>query len=115
MAESDSVEAVAPYLAQQWHPTLNRGLRPSQVQVSRSRLVWWLGPCGHSWQESPSRRVRKGADCPVCTGDRLLADIKSRIMLSRRRGDVANSRPGAAGAAFRVAVAAHFENESPRR
>lgn len=72
MAESDtgSVEAVAPYLAQQWHPTLNRGLVPTQVRLSSSRLVWWLGPCGHSWQESPSRRVRKGAGCPVCTGER---------------------------------------------
>lgn len=72
MAESDtgSVESVAPDLAQQWHPTLNRGLQPSQVRVSRSRLVWWLGLCGHSWQESPSRRVRRGAGCPVCTGER---------------------------------------------
>ncbi|MEW2018782.1 zinc-ribbon domain-containing protein [Rhodococcus sp. NPDC076796] len=72
MTESDidSVESVAPYLAQQWHPTLNRGLVPSQAQLSSSRLVWWLGPCGHSWQESPSRRARKGADCPVCTGER---------------------------------------------
>lgn len=72
MAESDigSVEAVAPNLALQWHPTLNRGLVPSQVRVSRSRLVWWLGPCGHSWQESPSRRARRGAGCPVCTGER---------------------------------------------
>jgi len=72
MAESDtgSVETEAPDLAQQWHPTLNRGLLPSQVRISRSLLVWWLGRCGHSWQESPSRRVRRGAGCPVCTGER---------------------------------------------
>ncbi|MFF2027987.1 zinc-ribbon domain-containing protein, partial [Streptomyces sp. NPDC058171] len=69
-SDTGSVESVAPDLAQQWHPTHNRGLQPSQVRVSRHRLVWWLGPGGHSWQESPSRRVRRGAGCPVCTGER---------------------------------------------
>lgn len=67
MAEPGSVEAPTPYLVEQWHPMLSRGLRPSRVQVSRSRLVWRLGPCGHSWQESPTRRVCRSAGCPVCT------------------------------------------------
>lgn len=65
-----SVAVVAPFLAGQWHPWLNRNRAPWDVSVSSTGLVWWLGPCGHCWQESPSRRLRTGVGCPVCTGER---------------------------------------------
>ncbi len=65
-----SVAVVAPFVAGQWHPWLNRGWSPWDVSVSSTGLVWWLGPCGHAWQESPSRRLRTGVGCPVCMGER---------------------------------------------
>lgn len=109
MAESDTVESVAPYLAQQWHPTLNRGLVPSQVRLSSSRLVWWLGPCGHSWQESPARRARRGAGCPVCTGERTRPGVN----------DLATTHPQEAAErtrdATRYPLSACDVNARPRR
>ncbi len=54
--------------------------------MSSSGLVWWLGWCGHAWQESPSRRARTGAGCPVCTGERTRPGIN----------DLATTDPGLA-------------------
>lgn len=65
-----SIAEASPLLAGQWHPWLNRGRSPASTRVSLSRPVWWLGACGHEWQESPSRRFRKGVGCPVCSGER---------------------------------------------
>lgn len=85
-ARDRSLAVVAPFLASQWHPSLNRGRSAATTPVSSSGLVWWLGWCGHAWQESPSRRARTGAGCPVCTGERTRPGIN----------DLATTDPGLA-------------------
>lgn len=76
-----------PELISQWHPTKNKGLDPSKMMASSTRVVWWkcplnkLGRCGceHAWLApinlrveshaqwfiAPERKVR-GAECPYC-------------------------------------------------
>ena len=69
-----------PEISNQWHPTKNRGLAPSQIVSGSSKEVWWKcveGP-DHEWCASPSRVVGNhkagagnGIGCPYCAGKRV--------------------------------------------
>ncbi len=56
-----------PELAKEWHPTKNGHLKPTDISVSNSKKVWWLGKCGHEWQAVVGNRT-KGVGCPICAG-----------------------------------------------
>ena len=58
-----------PKLAEQWHPTLNGGLRPEDVTLGSNKKVWWRCGEGHVWQAFIyARAKRNGTGCPVCAG-----------------------------------------------
>lgn len=61
--------SVFPALSVEWHPTKNRGLKPSDVTANSHQIVWWLGKCGHEWQAHISNRNR-GDGCPICNQER---------------------------------------------
>jgi len=65
---SNSLAAVRPDLAAEWHPTKNGELTPSMIVPFTERKVWWKCPAGpdHEWEMAP--HVRKG--CPFCRGRR---------------------------------------------
>jgi hypothetical protein len=57
-----------PELAAQWHPTLNKELRPQLVTAGSSQNVWWSCEAHqHEWRAFVSSRSR-GTGCPVCAG-----------------------------------------------
>lgn len=62
---------VRPDLAEEWHPTKNKGLKPSDIMPRYSKKVWWLGKCGHEWRANPDHRYR-GSGCPICLGMKAL-------------------------------------------
>lgn len=62
---------VRPDLAEEWHPTKNKGLKPSDIMTRYSKKVWWLGKCGHEWKANPDHRYR-GSGCPICLGMKAL-------------------------------------------
>lgn len=62
-----------PSLAEEWHPTKNNGLLPSAVTKGSNKKVWWLGKCGHEWQNTIDHRVNRGDICPICSGQQVLA------------------------------------------
>ena len=47
----NDLATVKPDLAAQWHPTKNGILSPCNVTFGSLKTVWWLGPCGHEWDE----------------------------------------------------------------
>ena len=57
-----------PALAAQWHPSLNRGVRPADVTPFAGRKSWWLCPAGHEWASKVADRNRAGHGCPYCAG-----------------------------------------------
>ncbi len=71
VAPSGSIEAKAPHLARQWHPTRNGSLLPVHVSPGSARDVWWT--CGkepdHEWRARVEFRTRRPA-CPFCAGFR---------------------------------------------
>ena len=60
-----------PYLASQWHPTLNGDLTPDQVTRHCGKRVWWLCESGHVWSAVVASRS-DGQNCPHCKKRRRL-------------------------------------------
>ncbi len=58
-----------PAIASEWHPTKNKGLKPSQV-LARSHIVaWWVCQKEHEWSTAISYRTgRVDPGCPRCAG-----------------------------------------------
>jgi predicted secreted protein len=67
---TNSLSAVAPEIARQWHPTKNGELTPHDVVFGSARAVWWRCPDdpAHAWRVPVVARTRMGRSCPHCTG-----------------------------------------------
>lgn len=57
-----------PTIAAEWHPTLNRTLKPRDVTPGSAKPAWWR--CRrdprHLFPATPSRRTRRRMSCPFC-------------------------------------------------
>lgn len=69
--ENNSLERLYPDVAKKWHPTKNGELKPSMFSPHSSVRVWWLGECGHEW-DNPITVMTRGQGCPYCSGQRVL-------------------------------------------
>jgi hypothetical protein len=58
-----------PDVAEEWHPTLNGSLLPTEVIAGTDRKAWWLGrACGHEWEATiSSRSGNRNIGCPFCS------------------------------------------------
>ncbi len=63
-----------PDLAKEWHPTRNGGLTPDSVLCGSAKRIWWIGKCGHEYEQSIINRVN-GGNCPYCSHQRLLTEF----------------------------------------
>lgn len=60
-----------PELAKEWHPSKNGTLLPTEIARTSHKKVWWLGKCGHEWQDSVAHRYN-GRKCPICANRKIL-------------------------------------------
>lgn len=70
VSETNSLQALYPALARQWHPTLNEA-GPDQVGAGSKEKAWWKcaeGP-DHEW-EAVVRNRALGQGCPFCASQR---------------------------------------------
>jgi len=63
-----------PFLASQWHPTLNSPVKPEEVFAGTLAKYWWLCDRGHEWRAAGSERSA-GKGCPICSGQRLAKGV----------------------------------------
>ncbi|HFJ9467876.1 zinc-ribbon domain-containing protein [Bacillus cereus group sp. BfR-BA-01495] len=68
-----------PDLAREWHPIKNRELTPDNISPASDVKVWWLGPCKHEWEATPSNRVRRNSGCPVCNNKVILIGFNDLV------------------------------------
>ncbi len=68
LVESNSLEALFPELASEWHPTKNGILKTHEVQAHSNIRVWWKCKVNpkHEWQAYINNRHKAG--CPYCRG-----------------------------------------------
>lgn len=55
-----------PELANQWHPTKNKGLTALEVTIGTNKKVWWMCENGHEWEARINYRNYAGRGCPYC-------------------------------------------------
>jgi Probable Zinc-ribbon domain len=67
VTEDNSLLAMLPELARQWHPTKNGSLTPASVTPGSGKSIWWRCPTNpaHAWCSPPFNRSR-GSGCPHC-------------------------------------------------
>ena len=70
---TNSLAALFPGIAAQWHPTKNGDLTPEQVKGGSHQKVWWQCPKtpDHEWEETVKNRTRAGHGCPYCSGRKV--------------------------------------------
>lgn len=62
----NDLASVNPDIAEEWHPTKNGKLKPTDVTYGSGRKVWWLcKACGNEYQSYIHHRHR-GVGCPIC-------------------------------------------------
>ena len=71
--KENSLQALFPEIAKEWHPTKNGYLKPESFFAGSNKKVWWLGTCGHEWQAIILSRTKDGNGCPICSGRKALA------------------------------------------
>ena len=81
---AESLAALYPWLALEWHPARN-GLRPDEVTRASAREIVWRCEQGHEWTAAVYQRTLSGSGCPDCY--RLTAAVRSRA--GRRRASQA--------------------------
>ena len=67
LSQRGSLAEKYPYIAQEWHPTKNGTLKPTDVSGACNKRVWWKClDCGNEWQTKIGNRTVKGTGCPIC-------------------------------------------------
>ena len=55
-----------PSIAQEWHPTKNAGMSPTEIMPKSAKKAWWLCTiCGNEWEDTLNHRT-SGRGCPAC-------------------------------------------------
>lgn len=64
----NSLAAVSPYVASEWHPERNGDITPETITVGTRKIKpWWLcSHCEFEWQAMANDRVKKRTGCPKC-------------------------------------------------
>ena len=67
-SSTNSLLALAPGVAAEWHPTKNGDISPADVRSQARRKYWWRCSAHpeHEWTASPNNRVGKNTGCPHC-------------------------------------------------
>ena len=71
----NDLATINPDLVQQWHPTANGNLKPTDISPGSDKEVWWLCPEGHAYQMVVNHRAKRGYGCPYCSGQRILKGV----------------------------------------
>ncbi len=77
----NDLATLRPDVAQEWHPTLNGQLAPSDVRPGSHRKVWWLCARRHEWP-APVKRRTKGHGCPQCSFRRSVPEVVLAVELA---------------------------------
>ena len=70
LSVTNSLAALYPNVATEWHPSRNGSLTPENVLGGTSKYYWWQCSVGldHEWEASVSSRTKGNKGCPFCRG-----------------------------------------------
>jgi hypothetical protein len=77
--QEESLAALFPRIAEEWHSERNSDLSPKQVDPDHMMSVWWRCPKGHEFQASVRKRTSGHGRCPVCYGNWSVDNIRTFV------------------------------------
>ena len=67
VSEDNNLLSLFPKIADEWHPTKNGELKPSEVTYGSNKKSWWLCPKDHDYYATIKNRTsKKPTGCPQC-------------------------------------------------
>lgn len=89
-----------PQLAEQWHPTKNGTLKPTDIVAGSATKVVWQCEYGHEWTTSAVNR-KNGQQCPKCSNQtsfneqaffyyiqQMCPDARNRAKIAGKEADI---------------------------
>lgn len=72
LSKTNCLAETHPEISNEWHPTKNGELLPSEVTNGTHKRVWWKCSKGpdHEWITAVDSRVRSNTGCPFCSGQK---------------------------------------------
>ena len=64
---TNSLSALRPDIANDWHPHKNGSLTPRDVVAGGYKKVWWICKHGHDYRTTVGARVNAGTGCSKCS------------------------------------------------
>src|SRR5262249_45365491 len=81
---TNSLAALFPEIAAEWHPTKNGNLTPDHIVAGSALKVWWqcYNRLDHEWQTAVGHRTQKQGvkGCPFCYNGWTVEAIKRFIL-----------------------------------
>jgi len=78
--DDNSLKALFPEIARQWHPSRNGDLTPNTIAPGSSKKIWWKCEKGHEWKTTPTSRTGKNkTNCPYCSGKKASVDNNFKV------------------------------------
>tara|TARA_Y100000294_G_scaffold49633_1_gene46769 strand:+ start:417 stop:1697 length:1281 start_codon:yes stop_codon:yes gene_type:complete len=81
-SESNNLYTQYPEIVKEWHPTLNKEFKATEVTYGSEKKAWWLCPKGHSYKATINNRTLRQSGCPQCSNQssepeiRILSELK---------------------------------------
>ena len=91
---TNSLAAVEPKVAAEWHPSKNGRLTAHHVTRGAHHLVWWRCQFGHAWKSTVNHRTAKGVGCPGCRQPRKAVAVTGRRRRSVRLASYGGAHHG---------------------
>lgn len=81
-SDTNNLATQYPEIVKEWHPTLNKDLKVTEVTYGSEKKAWWLCPKGHSYKATINNRTLRQSGCPQCSNQssepeiRILSEFK---------------------------------------
>lgn len=66
LSKLDTLASRYPLVAKEWHPTLNKPVRPKDISCHSTLKYWWRCAKKHEWYQAVATRTRGGSSCREC-------------------------------------------------
>ena len=76
VSDTNSLQSLSSDLSQEWHPTKNGTLTPSDVVAGSAKTVWWKCTRGHEWKTTLNSRFSGGSNCPKCSNQSSKGEMR---------------------------------------
>jgi len=75
-SETNNLSTQYPEIVKEWHPTLNKDFKVTEVTYGSEKKVWWLCPKGHSYKATINNRTLRQSGCPQCSNQSSEPEIR---------------------------------------